>query len=566
MNEPCSFLSISRGDYFCHCISDFSAYQGWFVFFENQWDLFKILDSVGGDVSAKLSHKTLHLTNSGSKDVTLDLDFRWIHDFDDKGRIYEVYEKNNLLVVKYTKFSDDSLSNLVFSRYLVFKGLSSFNLIKSWQKKSYPYDAERKSLSELYVFRLLEGTFDDLFLGFGVTEEEAFVNAQVLPVEENNNKLIFNNYQKILNFEDKDVLNSVSRAFSSCVKINKLGDPLIFAGYPWFYQVWGRDECISVAGLFAQKDFITAKKIIIRNLKSITSEGVLQNRYPESSLASADAAGWLFQRIYLFFKLSKDLGFSRNELVLMESKLDAFLAHCKNNSYKGLVYNGPKETWMDTTDPNFVDTREGARVEVQALYLSALELKLLLRKIAGDHDQTSNFKHLIAKKKTLIRSQLIKEGILRDGLNKGVVDLTSRPNVFLAYYAYPSLVMDSCWSETFNKVLSECWLEWGGLASISKDHYLFKDTYSGMDNESYHRGDSWFFVNNITGIVLHDFDQKEYSIKINTIKNASLQEFFNSGFAGYCAEVSSAKELSSKGCLNQAWSSATLLEFLRKTN
>lgn len=166
MTDSCSFISTKNGDYFCHCVNNFSAYQGWLIFSDNEWDLFKVIDNISGDFSATLSHKTLHLNSSKSKSVTIDLDFRWIHDFDDEGRIYEVYERDGFLVVKYTKFSDNSLSRSLFSRYLVLKGLSSFNLVKSWEKKFYPYDAERKSISELYVFRLLECSFDDSFFGF----------------------------------------------------------------------------------------------------------------------------------------------------------------------------------------------------------------------------------------------------------------------------------------------------------------------------------------------------------------------------------------------------------------
>jgi glycogen debranching enzyme len=209
--------------------------------------------------------------------------------------------------------------------------------------------------------------------------------------------------------------------------------------------------------------------------------------------------------------------------------------------------------------------REGARVEIQALYLCALELKIFLRKLSNDKVEVSRFRHKLRKKKTLIRAQLVKNKIIHDGFNNGVLDATIRPNVFLAYYAYSGLAMKHQWEATFNHVLKDCFLEWGGVSSIGKSNSLFRDTYSGMTNESYHHGDSWFFVNNIAANVLYDFGSKHYKKEIKKIKEASIQELLYKGFIGYCAEVSSAKMLESRGCLSQAWSNATLLELLIKT-
>ena len=565
MIEPCFFLSNERGSYFCSSKNDFSSYQGWFLFFEDNWDLFKVIDKVHGDFNFSLGDNSLFLWSDFEQDVIIDLDFRFVHDFDDTGRIYDVYEKDGFVIVKYTKFSDSSLSDASFSKFLAIKGLGSVSFLKSWIHKFYSYDSSRGALSDLYVFRLLRCRAQNISFGFGSSEEDAIVSACVVP----SSKKVFNvsfdeGVQKKLVNEYKDALFSADLAFSSCVKFNNLNEPLIFAGYPWFFQVWARDECISLVGLLNQGKFDLAKKIILRNLKSVR-DGVLPNRFPESVLGSADSTGWLFQRIFLFLKMSKDVVFSSSDLSFVEEKLDSFLMYCKSHSHKGLVFNGPKETWMDTVDSNSVDTRSGARVEIQALYLSALSLKIHLRNLAGDSSSVSKFRHILAKKKTLIKKQLMKQSILHDGLCDGVLDTARRPNVFLAYYAYPSFLTKSEWTQTFDYVLGDCWLDWGGLSSIGKSHYLFRDSYSGMSNESYHRGDSWFFVNNIAGIVLFDLDSKKYLAKIKKIRSASIHDILYSGFIGYSSEISSARVLESCGCLNQAWSSATLLEFLFKT-
>ncbi len=556
----CLFSTNIKGGYFFGSEFDFSAYQGWTLFFEESWDLFKVLDSVSGSFKAVVGEKSLLLESSVEEEFFIDLDFRWIHDFCDKGRIYEVFSKKDFLVVKYTKYFDDSLSKKLFSRFLVIRGLARFDLLSEWVRKDYPFDAERGALSSLYVFRLLKGSAKKLTFGFGLTEEEAVVNSLIKPVERVEKNFVFSSSgQKKLSNSFEESIVIADNAFSSCVKLNKYREPMIFAGYPWFYQVWARDECISLIGLFTQGKFDVAKKIILRNLKRISDEGILPNRFPDSVLGSADAAGWLFQRIRLALQLDSNF-FSSKELSLVEKKLDSFLDFCKKKSYKGLVHNGPKETWMDTVDLDGVDTRSGARVEIQALYLSALDLKVFL--VKRRRGVVSSHIHKLKKKKSLIRSALIKDNILYDGVVEGVVDKTPRPNVFLAFYAYPNLAMKKQWFDTFEFVLGECWLDWGGLSSIGKNHYLFKDTYSGMSNESYHRGDSWFFVNNIAALSLYVLDKKHFKKYIFKICDASTLEMRERGFINHCAEVSSAKSLESKGCLAQAWSAATLLELL----
>ena len=88
----------------------------------------------------------------------------------------------------------------------------------------------------------------------------------------------------------------------------------------------------------------------------------------------------------------------------------------------------------------------------------------------------------------------------------GQTDYTQRPNVFLAYYIYPNLLKKTAWNKVFDNALRKLWLPWGGVATIDKDSHLFQGEYTGQDNKSYHRGDSWFFLNNMTAICMRKLD------------------------------------------------------------
>lgn len=85
-----------------------------------------------------------------------------------------------------------------------------------------------------------------------------------------------------------------------------------------------------------------------------------------------------------------------------------------------------------------------------------------------------------------------------------------------------------------------------------------------MDNRSYHRGDSWFWINNLAAICMHRLDKKKYQQQIKFICEASMKDILFNGIPGHHAELSSASELRSEGCLSQAWSAATFIELVHE--
>ena len=235
-------------------------------------------------------------------------------------------------------------------------------------------------------------------------------------------------------------------------------------------------------------------------------------------------------------------------MAVVEDKLDTALNGLYKDRVKdGLVHCNPDETWMDTWFKE--DVRSGARIEIQALTLAMLKLHgTLLRKPDERED----------KLKSLVRKNFWNGKILKDGLG----DATARPNIFLAAYVYPELLTKKEWETCFDNTLPKLWLEWGGLSTISKDHPLFTPEDTGENVTSYHRGDSWFWVNNIAALVLHKTNSKKYSKYVKAILAASEKEQLELGVGGASAELSSAKELRSEGCWIQAWSVATLIELL----
>ena len=165
-------------------------------------------------------------------------------------------------------------------------------------------------------------------------------------------------------------------------------------------------------------------------------------------------------------------------------------------------------------------------------------------------------KHL----KERIKSSFWDGNMLADGLH----DFTIRPNVFLAYYVYPELLSEDEWKICFENALKKLWLEWGGLTTIDKENPLFKPKHTGANNLSYHRGDSWYWVNNLAAVCMHRLDKDHFNAYVEMVLEASTREILWMGAVANHAEVSSAFRQESRGCLSQAWSLAMYIELVNE--
>ena len=337
----------------------------------------------------------------------------------------------------------------------------------------------------------------------------------------------------------------------------------IYAGLPWFFQVWTRDEAISLGGLLAEKKYEVVKDILMRTSQNILPDGRIGNRMPSSDLGSADGVGWVFKRVADSYAALNSKGtlldfWEDNEIseitLRLKNSLEKILRYYVKH---GVTINRKKETWMDTDPGN--DAREGARIEIQALTLCMIKLAKDLCKHIDDPDQ-KRYALIEKEMRKTVKKHFYKKGVLYDGVG----DSTIRPNIFIAYYVYPDLLSKREWKQVFKDALQSLWLSWGGLSTIDKKSHLYCDEYTGMDDESYHRGDSWYWVNNIAAICLYRVDKKFFSRHITKILEASTEEILRLGVLGSHAEVSSAKEQGSEGALSQAWSSATYIEMINE--
>ncbi len=477
------------------------------------------------------------------------LDVRDIYDFDEKGRIYNITKDRNTCI-EYRKFSDNQLENVSFSKFLLIRTKSDVEKVEKWREEFYEEDEARNSNpSKLFVYDAIKircNGKDNIKIAFGDDKKET-------------EKLLDIDYEQIdvKTFSKKKLQGDDAIAYYFAAKsiydlnVENKG---LYAGLPWFFQVWTRDEAISLKALIDLEDYDFCRLRLMEMIKHIGTDGKIPNRFPNSTLATADGTGWVFLRLHELMVKTEETKmmeqfFSKKNVEFIREQVRTSIERHKPENL--LIRNNALETWMDTSYEN--DTREGFRIEIQALWLATLRFSNYLDRISGRKEAYSDTEKSTRKK---IREIFYNSGKLKDGSS----DETIRPNIFLAHYICPDLLEKEEWENVFDNAIDKLWLEWGGLATIDKKSCLFCPEYTGENNKSYHRGDSWFFINNIAAICLNSVNKQKYAKKIEMIRAASKKDILWKGILGRASEVSSAKEQRAEGSLFQLWSCATYIE------
>lgn len=506
----------------------------------------------------------------------IDLDCRKQQDYDEWGRNYETYEKDGIYFVKYTKKKGEE------DEYTLFMGIKTPNFLydemKNFHEKDYPYSKERNSLSKWHVFRLMRVHVSGskrLFIGAGFEEKD--VVDQIFLLENHYDEL--EGFGKSLNkdlvpdvefalpvTQDIKVAYDMSRyamyAFLNKELYNQTRSQGTFAGFPWFTQIWSRDELIGLRAFINMGEDQLVKDILMNYLSLIDEEtGLLPRLSSHGSFDSADACFILAKRIEDFlFELSGDNRLDQvlsiGEIEYIYDKLSLVFNRIVTTSWnyeRELLDVKPGDSWMDT-----LDTKHPLDVQAQFLcFTSVLAVLSNLLHIDTDTQRLLDLEDLFRSK---IVKTYFKDGILSNDPDRVV----STTNVFLSYYFYPSLLTQSEWRVALGNAVKDLKTSWGGFSTLSKNDPEFQPNYTGENDLSYHRGDSWFWMNNIVAIVLHDFSEKEFREEINAIVKSSVEDILKRGTLGFGSEVSSSSEMRPEGAMAQLWTSSTFIEMIDK--
>lgn len=579
-------LGNNAGNYFYMTDRKETRYQGFFCAdgknYKNKLEVYKVIDKINflnegelveiknnfyevekiykNGMSEKYflpnDYNSLCLEVNKKAKAKIILDVRLPYDSRSMGRFYEIEIEKDCAVIKFVKrrdWQEDGLGDKKeFALYLAVKTDSGkYEKIGEFFSKYYQMDHERNSYPyDRFVYKALEIELKKAVFSVSKTKKEAikevkkvFANFEKLNKKE---EIDIHKKLKALEITDEEIkianLCAQNSIYTMMVENNKKNG--VYAGLPWFFQFWHRDEAISLLQIYKiNKDL--AKEIILSQLGLVTKEGQIpKNRFyklEQDELQSADALGWLANRIMKIdekYKLPEDFkteiaaGFERVALNLIQKRTEGELAV----SYKN-------ETWMDSLG------REKYCLEVQACRYNIYNLL---------HKFTGNDQYKIIKDD--LKNKIIEKFWENDMLKDCTNDDTIRPNVFVAAYLMPDLLNSEAWEKSFDKILPKLYLGWGGISSIdiTSDKFISRDT--GENSASYHNGNSWYWINNLTALVLYKQNAHKYSSYINGIMEASTNEILYYGIAGHHSEESSAEKQISSNCQAQLWSAAMYLE------
>ncbi|MBW2972294.1 hypothetical protein KY359_04630 [Candidatus Woesearchaeota archaeon] len=585
-DNPVTILANRTGGFLFLSDPTISKYNGLFVNYDLQ--LFRVLESIKiadsrySEVENHLTHIVRRHKGNSEKIVfpeginglsyslakkariLIDFDCMRMHDMRSFGRMYKVDVDKSGITVSFTKHTDgrdDDTEDVDEFRLCVVvqpKGFvpeKDYESVDAWLESYYSFDHGRKdSPSHRYFYRPFILNAKDVLIGVGRDKGEALAELEKLK----KSKPAKNDYRNVDKKKDEAAAAAFICAQDSleCMKTVHEGVTRLYAGYPWFFQLWSRDENVCLGALIRTGQFRTVKDILLKYVDNISKDGRLPNHIPSPHLGSSDGVGWLWKRVGDFIAELKaqdllDKHISEEELARIRGALaDSIKRIEKSYRQDDMIFGRTKENWMDTVW-NGEDGREGFCIEVQALHLNMLRL---MHELSGEKKYKTSENRM--KKKVVERFWNGKE------LADLAGDFTQRPNIFIAHYAYPDLLSRPEWQAAFDSCLGKVWLDWGGLASIDRGHRLFTPEYTGKDNQSYHRGDSWYWVNNLAALCMFRNNAIHFEEKIKRIVSASAEEIMWHGAVGHHAEISSASQLSSAGCLAQAWSDAMFIELV----
>lgn len=354
--------------------------------------------------------------------------------------------------------------------------------------------------------------------------------------------------------------------------VTRAGRRTIMAGYPWF-EDWGRDTFIAVRGLALARGRLEDVQEILVSWASMVREGLLPNRFPDGSKQaeynSVDAALWFIVVTGEFLQDSASRGVAldlatRHKLrSACEEIIGSFLAGTRFGIYTdldGLLMAGfpsTQLTWMDArVDGVPVTPRAGKPVEIQCLWIAALDIVSVWRPEWKEHAQRAN--------QSFIDRFPRPDGGLFDVIDVngefGVTDRSVRPNQIFAVGGLPRLLLPLPVARRVVEEVERELLVVSGLRSLSAQDPAYRASYEGGPRErdtAYHQGIVWPYLMGpfVEGWIRVQDDPVAARREARRRFFTPFVQHFEDGNLGYMSELTDATPpFRPRGCVHQAWS------------
>lgn len=344
----------------------------------------------------------------------------------------------------------------------------------------------------------------------------------------------------------------------------------IIAGYPWF-EDWGRDTMISLAGLTLTTRRPAIARSILRTFGGLVSQGMLPNRFTELGVEpeynAADATLWYFEAIRAYYEVTQ----GRDFLVEIFPVLQSIIAwyqkgtryHIHLDPHDGLIYAGEvgvQVTWMDAKVDDWVVTpRIGKPIEINALWYNALLFMAHSARLLG---QPPDNYRLMAEKAA---QGLKKFWNPRTGYCFDVLDGPNGPEHHLRPNQLVALALPECpfTLEQQKSIVDTCARQLytpHGLRSLSPDAPDYVGVYGGdlrTRDAAYHQGTAWGWL--MGPFILAHLRVYQDPALAKSYLMPFLRQINQQGL-GTLSEIADGNApFTPRGCMAQAWSVAQAL-------
>lgn len=354
----------------------------------------------------------------------------------------------------------------------------------------------------------------------------------------------------------------------------------VIAGYPWFTD-WGRDTFISLSGLCLVTGRLDIAWQVIASFAALVSEGMVPNRFPDTGeqpvYNTIDASLWFIHAIGRYLAVSRDeVRVRETAWPAVKQILDGYRRGTRygiSMDEDGLIMggvSGAQLTWMDAKVGDWVVTpRHGKPVEIQALWVRALEVGETLARGFGEADYADRCRSDRSKAIASFRERFWHKqgGYLYDVIDgpEGN-DASLRPNQLYAISLVDELVPHDR-AQQILRLVKEQLLTPVGLRTLSPTDSRYRARYEGgvLERDSaYHQGTVWPFLlgSFVTAWI------KVYGKNATVLKQArsfldGIDTHVKEACLGQVSEIFDAEAPHApRGCYAQAWSVAEPLRAL----
>jgi len=354
----------------------------------------------------------------------------------------------------------------------------------------------------------------------------------------------------------------------------------IIAGYPWFTD-WGRDTFIALPGLCLVTGRYDVARQIIESFAAHVSDGMIPNRFPDAGeqpeYNTIDASLWFIHALDRYLTYSKDRRSVRQ--AAWPAIMQILDGYRKGTRYgirmdrDGLIMGGVpgvQLTWMDAKVGDWVVTpRHGKPVEIQALWIRALEIGERLARSYGDLDYAERCRtdRVTATASFQARFWYSGGGYLYDVIDSPEGDDPSlRPNQLYALALCPGLLAKDQAKQVLS-VIEDHLLTPMGLRTLSPKDPRYCGRYEGGPAErdrAYHQGTVWPFLLGcfVTAWMSVYGKRAGQKAKARTFLNG-LEQHLDRACLAQVSEIFEADAPHEpRGCPAQAWSVAEPLRAL----